>query len=147
MPKIAISRELPYRAQQLFEIAADVERYPDFLPGWKSARILQRKENAYLTDQIIGFGPITQQFTTKTILRPPDEIAVTATEGPFSVFRLNWRFKTTQADRCRVTLDGQIEMRMALLRAVLNQAPNVFADSTLMAFEARARQLYAAAVR
>ncbi len=147
MPRIAISRDLPYPADQLFEIAADVERYPEFLPGWRSAQVRQRTDASYVTDQVVGFGPITQHFRTKTLLRPPEEITVTAIDGPFSVFRLEWSFKPIPAARCRVLLAGQIELRTPFLRAVLNQAPNAFADTMLAAFEARARRLSAAHVQ
>ena len=87
MPRLAVSRVLPYQPEQLFDIAADVERYPDFLPWWQSARITQRSGDVYHTDQEVGFGPFSQRFTTKTILRRPLEIEVTAIDGPFEDLR------------------------------------------------------------
>ena len=74
-------REVPYPAERLFDLVADVESYPDFLPWWAAARIIAREDGAYRTDQVIRFGPIRQRFPTRTVLRRPREIDVTATGG------------------------------------------------------------------
>lgn len=147
MVSIALSRELPFRPEQLFEIAADVERYPEFVPGWRSAKVLQRSETSCVTVQVVGFGPVVQQFRTRTCFHRPDEIRVTAIEGPFDVFQLRWRFNAKPHDRCLVVLDGRIEMRSVPLRAVLSHAANSFADAILAAFESRARQMCAASAQ
>lgn len=147
MVSIGVSRELPYRPEQLFEIAADVERYPSFVPGWRSARVLQRSENDCVTDQVVGFGPVVQQFRTRTSFHRPDEIRVTSAGGPFDVFQLRWRFNAKPHDRCVVVLDGQIVMRSIPLRVMLSQGANSLADVILNAFESRARQLAAESAR
>jgi hypothetical protein len=51
-------RLLPYSPEQLFDLAADVERYPRFLPWWIAARVKTREGNVYYTDQDLAFGPI-----------------------------------------------------------------------------------------
>ena len=54
-----IERILPFRPEQLFEIASDVERYPEFVPGWIAVRVRDRHAGGYCTDQILGLGPKT----------------------------------------------------------------------------------------
>jgi coenzyme Q-binding protein COQ10 len=61
MPRLGVSQALPYRREQLFDLAADVERYPEFLPWWLSATVRHRDGEIYSTDQVVGIGPITKR--------------------------------------------------------------------------------------
>jgi coenzyme Q-binding protein COQ10 len=142
MPRLGVTRVLAYRPEQLFDIAADVERYPEFLPWWLSARILRRDGNVYYTDQVVGFGPVRQRFSTKTVLNRPQGITVTAIDGPFDTFQLTWRFTLVQHERCEATLDGRIELRVPVLGVLFDRAIGDAAGSILSAFEDRARRLY-----
>jgi coenzyme Q-binding protein COQ10 len=142
MPRLRVSRVLPYRPEQLFHLAADVERYPEFLPWWLSATIRRRDGDVYYTDQVVGIGPVRQQFSSKTVLRRPDEILVTSIGGPFEVFQLIWRFAALPRERCEVTLSGELELRAPLLRDLFGRAAAGTVESILAAFEDRARQLY-----
>ncbi len=142
MPHLRVSRVLPYQAEQLFDIAADVERYPEFLPWWLSATILRRDGDTYYTDQVIGIGPVTQQFSSKTVLRRPEEIHVTSIGGPFETFELIWHFAALPHGRCEVRLSGELELRAPVLRAVFGTAAARSVEAILAAFEDRARSLY-----
>ncbi|WP_425482693.1 type II toxin-antitoxin system RatA family toxin [Chelativorans xinjiangense] len=62
MTSYSFERVLPYDSEVLFDIAADVEQYPEFLPSWKAARITRREGNTYWTDQTIGLGPLRARF-------------------------------------------------------------------------------------
>jgi hypothetical protein len=73
---------LPYSPKQLFDLAADVERYPDFVPWWVAARVWKREGNVYYTDRVIGFAMVRKRFRSKTILHRPERIDVTSTDGP-----------------------------------------------------------------
>jgi coenzyme Q-binding protein COQ10 len=142
MPSFRISRVLPHGADQLFAIAADVERYPDFLRWWQSAVVRQRSDDSYCTDQVVGFGPLTQRFTTNTTLRPPKEIEVTAIDGPFRAFHLVWKFEALPPARCRVALDAEVDLHAPLLQRLFDRAMRASMNSILTAFEDRARQLH-----
>lgn len=142
MPHLGVCRVLPYRPEQLFDLVADVERYPEFLHWWRTATVLKRQGNKYYTDQVVGFGPITQRFSTETVLNRPDRIEVIAVEGPFETFRLNWRFGARPEDRCEIELTGELELRAPLLRDVFGRAMASSVTSILSAFEERASGLY-----
>ncbi len=122
MPRLGVSRVLPYRPEHLFDLAADVERYPEFLPWWLSAHIRRREGEIYFTDQVIGFGPIKQHFSSKTVLRRPHEIEVTSIDGPFQMFLLVWRFASLPKEHCEVALTGALEFRSPLLRGLFGRA-------------------------
>lgn len=134
-------RRLPYTAEQLFDLAADVECYPEYLPWWISARIRKREANAYYTDQVLGLGPIQVRFGSRTVLQRPTRIDVTSTEFPFRKLKLSWSF-TTLGTCCVVGFAAEFELRSFVLQGILDRAlPTAVAD-IIAAFEARAHRLY-----
>ncbi len=142
MPRLGVSRVLPYRREQLFDLAADVERYPEFLPWWLSAKIRRRDDAVYYTEQVIGFGPIRQRFTSKTVLRRPDEIEVTSADRQFEVFQMIWQFGSLPQGACKVALTAELELRAPLLRELFGRIAVSNVSTILSAFEHRARQIY-----
>jgi coenzyme Q-binding protein COQ10 len=129
-----------YRREQLFDIAADVERYPEFLPWWIAARINKREVAAYETDQILGLGPLRVRFGSKTKLTRPYRIDVTSNEPPFRQFKLSWIFEPQPDANCKVGLITVLEFRSRLLERLMGQVlPAAIAD-IIAAFEARARE-------
>lgn len=137
-----VERLLPYSPERLFDLAADVERYPDFLRWWIAARIQKREVGVYYTHQVLGLGPIRVSFGSKTMLRRPERIDVISDEPPFRQFRLSWIFESRPGRRCRVGLAAECQFRSYLLERLVDRVlPAAIAD-TMVAFETRARQLY-----
>lgn len=134
---------LPYSAEQLFSLAADVERYPEFLPGWVAARVRAREEDIYCTDQVLRFGPFRERFTTRTVLHPPHRIEVSSQERPFRDFRLTWSFEPTPEGGCHVTLATRIAFRAPLAERLFGRTLARLADEIVAAFARRAHRLYA----
>ena len=130
-----------FRPEQLFDLASDVERYPEFLRWWIAVRVLQRSTKAYHTEQILGLGPLRVRFGSKTVLHRPRRIDVTSSEPPFRRFALSWIFEAVPGAGCRVSLLAGLELRSPALQRIVNLAlPRVIADIAA-AFEARARRL------
>lgn len=98
MPAYTEQQNMPYDTQQMFDLVVDIERYPDFLPWCRAARILQRGEGELLGELVIAFHHLSEKYTSRvTYQRPagPDEagfIDVTMTEGPFEYLVNRWRF-------------------------------------------------------
>lgn len=133
---------LPYTCEQLFDLAADVERYPEYLRWWIAARIRKRETDAYCTDQVLGFGPIRVSFGSRTVLQRPTRIDVTSKDFPFRQFKLSWNFASLGGTGCRVSLTAEFELRSFVLQGILDRAlPGATAD-IIAAFEARAHSLY-----
>jgi coenzyme Q-binding protein COQ10 len=133
---------LPYRADQLFDLAADVERYPEFLPSWRAVRIRRRDGNVYYTDQIIGFAMVRQRFRSKTVLRPPTQIDVTASDGPIRGLHLCWRFESLPGEACEVVLSVDLALHPPVVQDLFDRAIARRLGSIMSAFQARARRLY-----
>ena len=137
-----VQRVLPYSAEQLFDLAADVESYPEYVPWWISAYIRKRDSNGYWTDQVLGLGPIRVRFGSRTILQRPKRIDVTSADFPFRQFRLSWAFEPQPGYACIVTVFAEFELRVAVLQRIYDRVlPNAVVD-IMAAFEARAAALY-----
>lgn len=133
-------RRLPYTSAALFDLAADVEQYPLYLPGWREARIEQRRSDWCRAVQTVGFGPVQLSFRTDAALYRPEHIDVTSDDRQFRRFYLGWRFEATAKGECRIELVVELELRGYLLqRSVEWMAASVVEDA-LLAFEAHARQ-------
>lgn len=142
MPSYAEQRRLAYTPEQLFDLAADVERYPEFLPWWIAARIGNRGLEAYHTEQVIGFRWIRVRFASRTVLHRPERIDVTSEEGPFRRFEIHWSFQPAPEGGCHVGFRLDVEPRSKLVYNLLSLLLGDAARRVVTSFEKRARQLY-----
>lgn len=136
------TRLLPYPAEFLFELVADVESYPHFLPMWKEARIYKRTEDGYCTEQVIGRGPVRERFRSCTVLKWPEAILVTSTDGIFTQFSIDWNFESMEPGACRVTFALTCKAGSRLLDRLFDVMLMEMGRSTVSAFERRAGDLY-----
>lgn len=137
------SRILPYRPDQLFDLVADVERYPEFLPMWEQATIFDRRSNGYSTDQVVRLGLLRTRFRSETVLRRPQRIEITSSEGIFRHFAIQWQFAPGPDGRgCQVACHLACEARSPLLQTVLGFVLVEAGRSIIRAFDERARVLY-----
>lgn len=142
MLRESVERGLPYSPEQLFDIAADVERYPEFLRWWIAARVRDLQANGYCTDQILGLGPVRINFESQTTLDRPRRIEVFSNDSAFQHFRVCWLFEPRRDASCRVTLSVNLELRSRLLQTIVEHVTPDTASDIMLAFEARARRLY-----
>ena len=136
-----VDRLLPYAAETLFGIAADVERYPEFLPWWTDARIRRREADTYYTDQTLRLGPLHVRFDSRAILERPQRIDVTVSRFPFRELKLTWTFAPVSDGGCRVELVAELDFVSVLFQKIAEQAIRSAMDEVIAAFEARAREL------
>ncbi len=133
---------LPFGCDQVFDLIADIERYPEFLPGWISARIRGRDAGAVDVEQVVGFGPVRLEFTSHAVLDRPRRIDVASTDPTFRKYRLSWAV-TAAPGGCRISVVAELELRSRFLQyAVERFLPGAVGDA-VAAFEARAHSLYA----
>lgn len=128
--------------ERLFELIADVEKYPDFLPMWIDARIYHRKGDTYFTVQEIGLGPVRQRFRTKTVLTAPTRIEVTSADGLFREFFICWDLASA-GQNCRVDITLNWEVRSNLMQKAIDLLLPETARSMVRAFEGRADRVIA----
>lgn len=137
-------RELPYRAEDMFDLVADVGRYPEFLPWCRAARIRTRTETLLVADLVIGFKGVTERFTSRVTLDRDSMTIKTAYEdGPFKYLDNSWTF-SDMADRqgCVVDFHVDFEFRSKLLQTMIGMVFTEAVKRMVSAFEDRAADLY-----
>ena len=145
MPIHAEQRQLPYRPEQLFDLVADIERYPEFLPWCLGARVTRRDGNVIHADLIIGFRMIRERFKSRVTLdRPALRIDVAYLDGPFKYLNNHWIFEPMPGGQTRLDFFVDFEFRSALLSRLIGVLFNEAVRRMVAAFETRARQLYGA---
>ena len=142
MAKYAEQRLLPYTPEQLFDLVADIERYPEFLPWCVGARIRERGDNRIKADLAIGFKMYRERFTSVVALEQPGRIRVTYSDGPFRYLENNWKFDAGPSGGCIVDFYVDFEFKSRLLQRVIEVLFNEAVRRMVAAFEARARYLY-----
>ncbi len=143
MPTHAEERELPYRPAQMFDLVADIERYPEFLPWCIACRVTKREDNVVWGDLIAGFKVFREQFTSKVTLDRPDLIHVEYIDGPFRYLNNHWRFIPADAGAATL-IDFYIdfEFRSKLLQTAAGAVFNEAVRRMVNAFEQRAHAVY-----
>lgn len=110
--------ELPFGCRQTFDLVADIERYPDFVPGWHSVEICRRSESTIEVRQVVEAAGFRFAFESVATLERPQRITIAARKGPFKAFEIQWRFEPGSRG-CRVTLETRVTPSNGLLQAVL----------------------------
>jgi len=140
MFRYAIHKPLPYAVEDVFDLVADVERYPEFVPGWISAQVVARSDNTYGTDQVVRMRFLRQRFRSLTTLLPYDAIDVSAGHDPFRRLAILWRFRR-QEKGCFVSLEFLCEMRSRALQLLINRFGPDDVETMVEAFERRAAEI------
>lgn len=141
MPKFADRKVVHYRPEQLFDLVADVGRYPEFLPWCVGAEVRSRSEHELLADLTIGFGPFRESFTSRVGLERPGRILVRYENGPFRYLRNQWLFQS-HPHGCLVDFKVDFEFRSRILQAAIGVVFNEAVRRMVTAFLKRARDIY-----
>ena len=141
MPTHGEKRVLPYTEEQLFDIVADVRRYPEFLPWCVGARIVSRTENELIADLTIGFKMFRETFRSQVTLERPHHVHVRYLTGPFRYLNNHWRFAPV-ASGTELDFFVDFEFKSRLLQAVIGTVFNEAVRLMVRAFERRAMVLY-----
>lgn len=135
-------RVMPFRPDQLFDLVADVKRYPEFLPWCVGARIRSSGEALIVADLMIGYKMVRERFTSKVTLNPAAcRIDVEYADGPFKYLDNYWIFHE-HPDGCLVDFHVDFEFRSAMLQKIIATLFNEAVRRMVAAFEERAHALY-----
>lgn len=141
MPTHAERQLVPYTPDQLFELVADIGRYPEFLPWCVGARVRSRTETEEVADLTIGFGPFRESFTSRVSLDRPGRVRVRYEKGPFRYLNNQWEF-IPHPNGTEVAFFVDFEFRSRLLQAAIGVVFNEAVRRMVNAFHRRARQIY-----
>jgi coenzyme Q-binding protein COQ10 len=141
MPRHSETKTTTYRPDQLFDLVADVGRYPEFLPWCVGAKVRSRSETELVADLTIGFGPFHESFTSRVRLDRPGAMDVRYENGPFKYLKNQWRF-TPEGGGCKVAFFVDFEFRSRLLQLAIGPVFGEAVRRMVNAFMQRARVVY-----
>ena len=139
---------MPYSADQMYALIADVSAYPEFLPWCSGARIRGRRPGPDGTeiieaDLVISFKLFRERFGSRVTLDPAKrKIDVAYLDGPFRYLNNHWRFVPVGDDACEVDFFVDFEFRSKALQVVIGVVFGEAMRRIVRAFEHRAEQLY-----
>lgn len=157
MPIHSEQKTLPFTPHQLFDLVADVERYPEFLPWCLDCRITKHETNdTFLADLIIGYKFIREKFGSRvTIHRGTSDpstdsfsdtdiptIRVEYISGPMRYLSNNWRFIDNHNGTTTIHFDIDFEFKNALLQGLMGLFFHEAIKRMVSAFESRAQAIY-----
>ena len=142
MPTHAEQRVVPYTPEQMFDLVAGIERYPEFLPWCLAARIRSREANTITADLVIGFKMIRERYTSRVTLDRPRRIDVEYLEGPLKRLTNHWVFEPHAGGGTKVDFYVDFEFRSRVLQALIGALFYEALRRLVAAFETRAKKLY-----
>jgi coenzyme Q-binding protein COQ10 len=146
MPRHSETKHLPYTAQQMYDLVADVGKYPEFLPWCAAARVRAREDRGdhevMEADLVISFKVFRERFGSRVVLWPEDrKIETEYVDGPFRYMKSDWSFAERE-DGCDVSFFVDFEFKNAVLQGIIGVVFNEAMQRIVRAFEKRATQLY-----
>lgn len=140
--EVSRSAILPYSPADLFALVADVEAYPEFLPGCTGSHVLAREADAILARLSLVRGPFSASFTTRNVAEPPGRLRMELVDGPFASLHGEWRITALGAEGSRVELRVRFAFPGKARDLLLGPPFEATLNSLMDAFVRRARQLY-----
>ena len=148
MPEFSTTRRVRHNASDMFDLVADVERYPEFLPLCKSMKLRSRKEQAegvvvIVADMTVAYKLVRETFRSRATLdRANLRILVEYLEGPFSRMENRWEFHQVQDHLCDVKFFISYEFRSRMLGILMGAMFETAFRRFAVAFEQRADRVY-----
>ncbi len=142
MPTHSIETILPFTPKQLYDLVADIENYPKFIPWCEGARVYERNGDVVLADLIIHFKGIHGKYTSRVLLNEAEhEISVELAQGPFHHLYQGWKFSKI-AVGTRVEFDIDFKIRNFIIEKVVDMMFEDACKKMMEAFTKRAEELY-----
>ncbi len=162
MPVHAEKRVIPYSPEQLFDLVADIEKYPEYLPWCLGARVRKREGNVLYADMVIGFRFIRERYTSKVTCKRPNKrtadkgggtgaegigteagrIDVVYIDGPLRRLRNHWVFEPAEGGGCEIDFYVEFDFHSRILEKLIGALFNEAVRRMVGAFEARAKVVY-----
>jgi coenzyme Q-binding protein COQ10 len=134
-------RVVPFAADLMYSIVADVEQYPKFLPWVVALRVLSRRQDGLTAEMAVGYGGLRERYTSDVKLDPAARtVDVVEIKGPFKCLENHWRFTPAEGG-CEVDFSILFEFKSRLLHGVAGHAFEKVMLKMTDAFEARAAAL------
>jgi coenzyme Q-binding protein COQ10 len=126
----------------MYDLVADVRRYPEFLPWVSAIRIRQDSENEMLADMVVGFKSLRETFSSRVVKTPRSSIVVDYLDGPMKHLHNQWRFEDAPGGGSIVDFTVDFSFRNRVFEALAGQFFEAALRKMTSAFIERANDLY-----
>lgn len=145
MPGIHETKRLPYSAEQMYDLVADVGRYQEFLPWVVATRVKSDDGHEMIADMLVGFKALREKFTSRVEKERPRVIKVHYVDGPMRDLDNVWTFHPVDETSCDLEFDVKFTFRNPLFEKLAGQYFDKAFRKMVAAFETRAAELYGVA--
>ncbi|OYZ16855.1 MAG: ubiquinone-binding protein [Sphingomonadales bacterium 28-64-96] len=142
MPKHREVRRLAWSATEMFDLVADIGRYPEFLPWVQGMRVGPERDGIVVADMIVGFRMIREKFTSRVTLDRPRTVHVEYLDGPMKHLFNDWTFRDAPGGGCEIDFAVDFEFRNRAFEALAGMFFTQAFEKMVGAFVARAEALY-----
>jgi coenzyme Q-binding protein COQ10 len=148
MPQFSTKRRVSHDAGEMFDLVADVERYPEFVPLCRALRVLRRVSEPegieiVVAEMTVAYKVVRERFTSRVTLdRPNLQILVEYLDGPFSRMQNRWTFNPTGDHACEIEFFIDYEFRSRTLAVLMGAMFDAAFRRFAVAFEKRADEVY-----
>lgn len=125
----------------MFALVADIESYPEFLPGCVGAEVLETTSDGVVARLDLAKAGVKQSFVTSNTNIANESIHLQLADGPLESLTGTWRFQPLSDEACKVTLDLSFELRSSLMRLAVGKLFETVANDMVGAMVSRADQL------
>ena len=142
MPTVNRSALVRHTPQKMFDLVNDFERYPEFLPGCRHARLVEHDNEHLIGEMTLGRAGVEQTITTRNDLFAPERIELSLVKGPFKRLKGRWLFIPMGEGACMASLEMEFEFANRLLGMAFGKLFQQIAGQLVDAFTKRANELY-----
>ncbi|HWJ70810.1 MAG TPA: type II toxin-antitoxin system RatA family toxin [Sphingobium sp.] len=143
MPTHKETRRLPYSPEQMFDLVADVARYPEFLPWVSAIRVRSDSESEMIADMIVGFKGLRESFTSRVIKERARSVHVDYVDGPLRHLSNDWQFRPDGEGGVLIDFEVDFSFKNRMFEMLAGQVFDRALRKMINAFETRADALYA----
>ena len=142
MAHVSRSSLIGYSAQQMFDLVNDIEQYPQFMQGCRSARVISKSDKELVGELSLAKAGVTQTFVTRNSLIAPSRIEMRLEEGNFSKFSAVWQFEALTEAACKVSFEMEFEFKYGLVDLAVGKLLSGSANNLVDALVDRAKLVY-----
>ncbi|MDH3281203.1 MAG: type II toxin-antitoxin system RatA family toxin [Gammaproteobacteria bacterium] len=142
MPEVKRSALVPYSADEMYALVADIPRYGEFLKWCRGTEVLSDEGGILVASVTIDYHGLHKTFTTRNQMEPCRAITMELVEGPFSHLQGVWRFEALDEQASKIELDMKFGFKNRVMAALVGKVFMIIADSQVDAFHKRAEELY-----
>lgn len=143
MREFTLRRVAPYDCRDLYELVADIERYPDFVPGYIAATIRHREAGRLSVTQTVGIMGWHVSFDSTAVLDPPRTVAIEARPRGFRTLQIVWEFRAVASRETEIVMRMTYELQGAVMGRIFGRWAERLGEVQVRAFLDRARMIFA----